>query len=406
MKIFLNQNVYEAAIERIEWLFDEFDTVYVSMSGGKDSTVIYHLCMEVAERRGRLPLKVLFLDQEAEWQAVIDYIGVLMRDPRVEPYWMQVPFRLTNSTSETNNYLDCWAPEKEPVWMRQKEAIAIKENTFGTDRFHRMFPAIMATWHPDEKVAIMVGIRAEESPARVQAVTKRPVYKGITWGNPINKGVYPHFNFYPIYDWSYTDVWKYIHESKVPYCKLYDYMYQYGLPVSRMRVSSLTHQTAVHSLFYAQEVEQDTWNKMVRRMSGIHGAKNLGKDEMFEAPKTLPWMFRTWTEYRDHLLEKFIEDPDLREKFRLRFAGDDERFEGMKQPELLSKVQIATILLCDTDFTKMNDWGLKSEAGEFRKYKLGKPVDLRFSRWIPDHILSTLPIRQHTDKKKGHGDGA
>ena len=41
MKIYLKQNVWDAALERIEHIFDEFDDVVVSFSGGKDSTVTF-----------------------------------------------------------------------------------------------------------------------------------------------------------------------------------------------------------------------------------------------------------------------------------------------------------------------------------------------------------------------------
>ena len=47
MKFYLDENVYDAAIERIEYLFDEFDEVIVSFSGGKDSTIAnctFHNC--------------------------------------------------------------------------------------------------------------------------------------------------------------------------------------------------------------------------------------------------------------------------------------------------------------------------------------------------------------------------
>lgn len=39
MKKYLEKNVYEATMERIKFIFDEFDNVLVSFSGGKDSTV-------------------------------------------------------------------------------------------------------------------------------------------------------------------------------------------------------------------------------------------------------------------------------------------------------------------------------------------------------------------------------
>ena len=78
MKIYLDKNVYDSAIERLEYIFDEFENVIVASSGGKDSTVIFNLALQVARKKKKLPLKVMFLDQEAEWQSVIDYTKEIM----------------------------------------------------------------------------------------------------------------------------------------------------------------------------------------------------------------------------------------------------------------------------------------------------------------------------------------
>ena len=91
MKFYSNNNVYEESINRIEYFFDEFEEVIVGFSGGKDSTVTLNLALEVAEKKNRLPLKVLFIDQEAEWQGTIDYVKEVMYDNRVEPLWFQMP---------------------------------------------------------------------------------------------------------------------------------------------------------------------------------------------------------------------------------------------------------------------------------------------------------------------------
>ena len=65
MKIFLKDNVYDQALERITFLFREFDEVVVSFSGGKDSTVTLEMALLVAEKEGKLPLTVMMLDQVA-----------------------------------------------------------------------------------------------------------------------------------------------------------------------------------------------------------------------------------------------------------------------------------------------------------------------------------------------------
>lgn len=131
MKIYKETNVFEEAQKRISFLFDEFEEVIVSVSGGKDSTVIYNLALMEAERRGRLPLSVMFIDQEVEWEATIDEIELIMTDPRVKPYWYQVPIRIFNATSYDEDWLHCW--REGDTWMREKhpnwDAKTLNKNT-------------------------------------------------------------------------------------------------------------------------------------------------------------------------------------------------------------------------------------------------------------------------------------
>jgi len=208
VKIFLNENVWDAALDRIRRIFDEFDTVIVAFSGGKDSTVTFNLAMIVAEEKGRLPLPVMFLDQEAEYAATIDMVREVMADPRVVPYWVQCPIRLFNATSTKEPWLYCWEEGRE--WMRPKEEISIKENLFGSDRFHKVFNGVVDHIAGGGRAAMLGGVRTEESPTRLVALTHQATYKEITWGKKLDEKK-EQFTFYPIYDWCLSDVWKAIH---------------------------------------------------------------------------------------------------------------------------------------------------------------------------------------------------
>ena len=49
MKKYLEKNVYDAAMERIDIAFTDFEKVLVAFSGGKDSGVMLNLCYEYAK---------------------------------------------------------------------------------------------------------------------------------------------------------------------------------------------------------------------------------------------------------------------------------------------------------------------------------------------------------------------
>ena len=381
MKIFKKQNVFDAALERMRFLFDEFDNVVVSFSGGKDSTATLEVALIVAEERGRLPLPVVFLDQEAEWQAVVDYVRETMNDPRVEPYWLQVPIRLFNATSMDEAWLNCWAEGEE--WMRPKEPNSIHVNNYGTDRFYEMFKKVLAYHWPDESTCYVGGVRCEESPARASGLTTGQTYKHATWGKKLDDKR-QHYTFYPLYDWSYRDIWKAIHSNGWNYCKVYDEYYRHGIAPIKMRVSNLHHETAVDQLFYLPEIEGQTWEALTRRLQGINQTKHMTKKEMFSV-KELPYMFKDWPEYRDYLVDNLVQTEERRDTFRKKFAYMDEKYHDMHNEHERYKSEILCILANDFEFTKLKNFTSRPESINFRKFKTGKKMnwdrperDLRF----------------------------
>lgn len=254
--------------------------------------------------------------------------------------------------------------------MRDKEPEAITENTYGTDRFKELFGRIMKADFKGEKACYLAGVRAEESPGRYVGLTGASTYGPITWGTRYDRSR-EHYCFYPIYDWGYKDVWTAIHKNRWPYCQLYDAMYQYGVPLQKMRVSNVHHETAVDSLYYLQEVEADTWNALTRRLGGINSAGQMQKDA-FTIPG-LPPMFADWIEYRDYLLENLIPDAGYRVRFRSKFASLDKEYVDSPIREVMARTCINGLLRNDCEHTVLSSFEMNPATHAYRKWRRGLP---------------------------------
>lgn len=181
MIFYSDKNVYEAALERFRYIFREFygkRKIVVTMSGGKDSTVVLNLAHEVMKEMGIEKIPVLFLDQEAETPMTIEYIRYIMHLPWVEPYWIQSYFQEWNASK--GEWFNVWGPGEK--WIREKEPdsygdLEIPHNQYFSktlDQVHRMLFG--------KDYLTLGGVRIEESPARLSGLTRGECLPGITWG--------------------------------------------------------------------------------------------------------------------------------------------------------------------------------------------------------------------------------
>lgn len=310
--LYSENNVFDEAVDRIRMLFDNFPEIIVCMSGGKDSTVVFNLALMVAREKGRLPLKVFWLDQEAEWQHTVDYMDWVMRLPEVEPYWYQIPFDFPNNLSPKEKTLRVWDDKAKDKWIHPLSDIAIHESPLGLslqgrdDAFYTLVRQLPTTI-TDKECAVLVGMRMTESPRRRMSITgSAGKWHGLTWcTNPIGNAR----KFWPIYDFSDDDVWTAIAKNHWKYNGVYDLMYRWGTKKQDMRVSALIHETSWHAIEMLQEFERDTYNRFCARVPGV-STFNHSFDEGGIMPRTLPFAFRDWKEYRDYLLIHIVPEED------------------------------------------------------------------------------------------------
>jgi len=365
LRIYLNKTVFDAALDRIRYLFSEFENIVVGFSGGKDSTVCFNLTMMVAREMGRLPLKVMFIDQEAEWEGTIKTVERVMTHKDVEPYWLQVPMVITNNASSFDRYNHCWDPDRKDEWIHPQHPLSIKENTYGTERFHDLFTRFISIQFEDQKTALIGGVRTQESPKRLVGLTQHPTYKWVTWGKQFTKR---HFVFYPIYDWKSHDIWKAIHDNRWHYNPVYDGLYRHGVTLKDMRISNLHHETALQNLLLIQEIEPQTWDKIAHRIAGANTIKHL-RLKSFSRPDVLPFMFESWGEYCYYLIDKIIQEEDNKIAMLRKLRSFEKRYTHEAIREDMYKVAINTILSSDWDFTKMANFSCQAPVFVYLKWK-------------------------------------
>lgn len=327
------EDVLTAVRKRISLLFDMYDNISLSFSGGKDSTALFHLVNTEAIKRNRKFI-LYFQDQEAEYQGTIDLVEWAMSQPNVIPMWYQVPIFMTNAASQQQLFLWAWGEGEK--WVREKHPLAIhKINKKYPKRFHKFNLWVGQNLRKLEGSCVsIVGLRAEESPDR------RFVMFGedseLFWLRRKNE---PH-KAYPIIDWKYTDVWKYLIENNLKYNKIYDKMYMLGGDLRTFRVSNLVHEKAFRCLTDLQELEPETYDKLEERLQGVHTAAIYGKENLVYSIKELPENFKTWKEYKDFLLSSI--HPELKKIFEYQWSrfGDTDDIGA-------NKYMVKRILLCD-----------------------------------------------------------
>jgi len=274
-KVGLGIDVLTAAQERIRWTFDRFERVYVSFSGGKDSTVMLHLAADEARRRGR-KFGLLFVDLEAQYRLTIEHVEACYRlyADLIEPHWIALPIKLRNAVSQFEPRWLCWDPAARQAWVREPAALSVTTPMLypwfreGME-FEELVPNF-GHWYADGRsTACMVGIRADESLNRFRTlIADKTCMENKKWTTWVGGALY---NIYPIYDWRTEDLWTWhARNPTAPYNLLYDRMRLAGLSIHQMRICQPYGDDQRKGLWLYQIIEPETWGRVVARVNGAN----------------------------------------------------------------------------------------------------------------------------------------
>lgn len=274
-KKYLGIDVLSAAQKRISWAFDSFEKLYVSFSGGKDSTVMLHLVANEAIKRNK-KIGLFFVDLEGQYKRTIDHIIEMidLYNDTIDPYWVCLPISLRNAVSQYEPKWICWEPDREKDWIRKPPGIAITEQDYFDFYYYAMefeeFTPRFGAWFADSKTCgCFVGIRTDESLNRWRTIKRKDKQllddkSYTTW---VRDGL---FNVYPIYDWKTKDIWTFHGKTKLPYNKLYDLMNMAGLSIHQQRICQPYGDDQRKGLWLFHVIEPETWASVVARVNGAN----------------------------------------------------------------------------------------------------------------------------------------
>ncbi len=312
---YLEKDVYEALQERFAFIFQEFENIYVSFSGGKDSGLLLNLILDY--RNKHCPDRVIGVfhqDFEAQFTVTTEYVERTFEriKDEVEPYWVCLPMATRTAVSSYEMYWYPWDDRKKEAWCREmpdKPYVINLENNPITTYHYRMHQEDLAKqfgrWyrmaHDYRKTVCLLGMRAEESMQRYSGfLNKKNGYMDRCWISQQFKDVWCAS---PLYDWSTDDVWHANWLFNYDYNRLYDLYYMAGLGPTQMRVASPFNDYSKDSLNLYRVIDPQIWVRLVGRVQGANFASIYGKTKaMGYRSVTLP-PGHTWESYTRFLLD-------------------------------------------------------------------------------------------------------
>ena len=205
-----------------------------------------------------------------------------------------MPIQHRNACSNTEPLWWPWAPEARAKWVRELPPTAITD----FPGFHRAGIAEqMPALYPPSRgtVAIVMGIRTQESLSRYHAVASKDGFRALMTALPDGMT-----KVYPIYDWATEDVWIAPAKFGWDYNRAYDVMEAAGLTRHDQRCAPPYGEQPIRRLHTYKTCWPALWAKMTDRVQGAATAARYANTELYgigvgeeDLPAGTTW--RQWT---------------------------------------------------------------------------------------------------------------
>ena len=311
MKIYKDQDVLSAARDRYKFIFNNFDNICFSFSGGKDSSLMIQIANIVAKKLNKV-FDVMYIDLEAQYKHTIEHVYELKELSQIRDFYhIALPLYLRNAVSVLQPKWICWKPEDKELWVRDlpEDSVNLTNNYLPFyDRvmeFEEFVPSFNK-WYADTKggmCAVGVGIRADESLNRFRTIAlpkNKVMFENKPWTTQIYKNT---FNFYPLYDFKTQDVWGAVSLLDLKYNKIYELMYKNGLSIHEQRLCQPYGDDQRNGLDQFKALEADTWEKILNRVNGVNFGNIYCRSYALGNIKSFKPDFMTWEQYTVFLLE-------------------------------------------------------------------------------------------------------